>query len=146
MLGGYCAGERKEFEMDHTSKVIVAGTRTFEDYRFAEERLDYLLSNFFREGRPIEIVSGGAAGADRIGEMYAKKRNLRLKVFKADWDKYGKAAGPIRNKEMAEYAEQCVVFWDGRSTGTLNMINEAKLHGIDSRIIYYGKRHAKDEK
>jgi hypothetical protein len=69
-----------------------------------------------------EIVSGGARGVDRLGERYARKRGLPCKVFPAQWAKYGKSAGPIRNAEMAKYTDYGVAVWDGVSRGTANMI------------------------
>ena len=62
-----------------------------------------------------EIVSGGAKGVDRLGEWYARQRGLPCKAFPAQWAKYGKSAGPIRNAEMAEYADYGVAVWDGVS-------------------------------
>ena len=60
-----------------------------------------------------------------------------MKEFKADWVKYGKAAGPIRNEEMAKYADACIVFWDGKSPGAKSMIALAKKYELKLRVIYY---------
>jgi hypothetical protein len=114
-------------------KVVVAGSREFEDYTFLEKKLNHIFSKWhFSE---IEIVSGGAKGVDHLGEMYAQAKGCALKVFPADWEKHGKAAGPIRNKEMAEYATHLVAFWDGESRGTKNMIDTAKKLGLKIRVI-----------
>ena len=83
-------------------KVIVAGSRDFKDYALLKEFLDKLV--IFRSGF-TEIVSGTASGADKLGERYAQEHNLAIKRFPADWEKYGKAAGHIRNRQMAEYAD-----------------------------------------
>jgi len=69
-----------------------------------------------------EIVSGGARGVDRLGERYARQRGLPCTVFPAQWGKYGKSAGPIRNAEMAKYADYGVAVWDGESRGTAHML------------------------
>lgn len=70
-----------------------------------------------------EIVSGGAAGADRLAEEIAEIYGLRIRVFKANWKKYGKAAGMIRNGDIIDNCDCALVFWNGESKGTLNSIN-----------------------
>lgn len=72
-----------------------------------------------------EIVSGGAKGADFFGERYAKDNNIPLKIFKADWKKYGKGAGHIRNEEMAKYTDLVMVMINNNSSGSRNMIKNA---------------------
>lgn len=115
-------------------KVIVAGTRTFKDYDYLKETLDKILSKRLPN---VEIVSGAARGADELGEIYATKHDLSIRCFPADWDKYGKSAGPRRNKQMAEYADACVVFWDGKSKGTKSMIQFATELGLPTRVVHY---------
>ena len=73
----------------------------------------------------VEIISGGAKGADLLGEQYASNKNLHVKLFPADWAQYGKSAGIKRNSEMAQYADHCICFWDGQSKGTEKMISLA---------------------
>lgn len=68
-----------------------------------------------------EVVSGAAAGIDKDGEQWAEVRKTKIKRFPADWKNKGKAAGPIRNKQMAEYADAVLLFWNGRSPGSKNM-------------------------
>lgn len=116
------------------TKVIVAGTRTFDDYNLLRDKLDKLL--VLLNGN-IEIVSGGAKGADTLGEKYAKMKGYRLTRKEADWETNGKSAGYIRNEEMAKYADKCVVFWDGESKGTKHMIDLAKKNGLEVRVIRY---------
>ena len=122
--------------MENTSeilKVIIAGGRDFDDYKRLKTVCDFTLFKYDN----IEIVSGGAKGADALGERYAKEKGYEVKHFRADWDKHNKAAGPIRNKEMAEYADACIVFWDGLSKGTQNMIKNASGQGLKLRVISY---------
>jgi len=71
-----------------------------------------------------EVVSGKARGVDTSGENFAKSINVTVKDFPADWNKYGKAAGAIRNRQMAEYCDVAIIIWDGYSSGSLNMMNE----------------------
>ena len=108
-------------------KVIIAGSRTFQDYELLKSYADYKLSHI---DDTIEIVSGSARGADALGERYAKDRGYCLKIFPADWERYGKAAGYRRNAEMAGYADALIAFWDGKSRGTMHMINLAKQHKL----------------
>ena len=85
-----------------------------------------------------EVVSGGARGIDHMGEMYAYGNSLDLKVFPANWNEHGKAAGPIRNQEMAKYADALIAIWDGKSRGTKNMINNAKKAGLEVFVYEVG--------
>lgn len=114
-------------------KVIVAGSRGFNDYDLMKSNLDFLFSN----KESVEIISGTAYGADKLGERYACDNKLKLHKFPADWDKYGKSAGYIRNVEMAKFADAVVVFWDGKSKGTTHMINIAIDLNLPLRIIRY---------
>lgn len=104
------------------TKIIIAGGRDFDDYDYLIDSCDKVLNQYDN----IELVGGGAEGADAMGKHYAELRQYNYKQFYADWDKYGKAAGPIRNKQMAEYGNVLIVFWDGKSRGSANMINQAK--------------------
>ena len=115
-------------------KVIVAGSRGFSDYRMLSVKLDSLLKN----QTEIEIVSGGARGADKLGERYAKERGFACRIFPADWKNLGNKAGFVRNEEMARYGNACVVFWDGTSRGTANMIRLSQKYGLSLRVVRFG--------
>lgn len=116
--------------------VIVAGGRDFNNYKLMCEKLDFYLSDISKMYNII-IVSGTADGADRLGERYALERNYEVVKFPPNWNKYGKAAGPIRNKEMSEVASGCIVFWDKKSKGTRNMIETAREKNLEIKIVYY---------
>ena len=124
-------------------KVIIAGGRDFKNYSLLKAKCNLLLMNalsFDSVGRlkeELEIVSGTANGADKLGEKYAKESGASLKQFPADWDKHGKSAGYIRNKEMAKYSTHLIAFWDGKSKGTKHMIDLAKEEGLKVRIVNY---------
>src|SRR5690606_7546267 len=109
--------------------------RNFNDFRLLEKTCDTFLRNQDKES--LEIVSGGAKGADRCGEAYAINNAIKLKVFKADWDTLGKSAGYVRNSQMAEYADCLIAYWDGKSKGTKHMINLAVEKGLDLRVVRY---------
>jgi len=114
-------------------KVIVAGTRGFDNYGWLVDRLDFLL----QDQTGVEIVSGGARGADSLGERYAQERGLVCTRFVAEWDRYGKRAGILRNEQMGQYADALVAFWDGRSVGTKHMIQWAQGRGLKVRVIRF---------
>jgi hypothetical protein len=82
----------------------------------------------------VEIVSGCANGADKLGERYADDSGYGITRFPAEWKLYGKQAGYIRNKQMAEYATHCVCFWDGQSKGTKMMIDLASHYQLKTEI------------
>lgn len=95
-------------------KVIIAGGRNFTDYQRLTKTCNKLLEN----ETGIEIVSGAYyKGADLLGEQYAKEKGYKLTQFPANWKRYGKAAGPKRNQEMANYADALIAFWNGKSNG-----------------------------
>ena len=114
-------------------KVIIAGSRDFKDYTMLTRYCDKILLNQIN----IEIVSGTASGADRLGEKYTIKKGYPIKKFPADWDKFKKAAGPIRNRKMAEYADGLIAFWNSKSKGTENMIQEANKLNLKVKVIKY---------
>lgn len=118
-------------------KVIIAGTRDFNDYAFLKKNVDYFLQGINPNNEEIEIVSGNARGADKLGERYAKEHNLPVKLFPANWDKYGKRAGYLRNQEMANYADVLIAFWDEKSKGTKHMIDIAKKQGLTVIVVGY---------
>jgi hypothetical protein len=104
-------------------KIIVAGSRSIESLGVVTRAIEE--SGF----KITEIVSGHAKGVDRLGEQYALMRGIPTKIFPANWDKHGKAAGPMRNREMADYADAAIVVWDGVSVGTKHMIYEMNKRG-----------------
>jgi len=118
-------------------KLIIAGSRTFNNYEFLAETISRLYTS---KGIKItEIVSGGARGADKLGERYAKENLMPVKIFPAAWDCYGKSAGFRRNIKMAEYGDMVIVFWDGKSVGTKHMINIAQSKGLKVEIVQIEK-------
>jgi hypothetical protein len=119
-----------------TYKVIIAGTRKFADYTLLCSSCDRLLS---QKGltHDIIIVSGTARGADKLGERYAKERGYNVELFPADWENKGRAAGYIRNADMANNADALIAFWDGTSHGTAHMIDIARKKNLPVRVIRY---------
>ena len=119
------------------TRVIVCGSRGFNDREKCFKYLDKLLSDV----ESFEIVSGHAAGADLLGEEYANAKGAKLTVFKPDWNKYGRAAGPVRNQQMLDYAllgrAIVIVFWDDKSRGSKDMFDRARKAGAEVHIIHY---------
>lgn len=118
------------------TRVIVAGSRYFNNKTLMFKKLDEVMQTL---SAPVEIVSGHCRGADILGEEYARKNNIPLITFPADWNKYGKRAGYIRNKQMAEYAQKdngiLVAFPMGESRGTMMMIAIAKAYHLQCVVI-----------
>ena len=84
-----------------------------------------------KEGLKItEVVSGTAKGVDRLGEAWANKNKVKIKPFPANWNKYGKSAGFLRNSEMADYADVLIIIWDGKSKGSKMMKEIAEKEGL----------------
>ena len=119
----------------NTYKVIIAGSRNYDDYDQLSNVCNHLLKEI---EEPIEIVSGAAKGADTLGELYAKEQGFKCTRFPAVWHKFGKKAGPIRNIQMAEYADALIAFPIGKSIGTRHMISMARKRNLD---VAYGTRN-----
>lgn len=112
-------------------KIIIAGSRHYRDYH----QFKALCNQYFQTLPPeIEIVSGGAPGADAMAERYAAEHGYPVKIFPADWNQFPRTAGHIRNAEMAAYADALFAFWDGKSKGTESMIKAAKRRRLKVTI------------
>lgn len=110
-------------------KVIIAGSRSITNYETIKELLEPYKNVI------TEVVSGTARGVDKLGERWADNNNILIKRFPANWDEFGKAAGYIRNKEMAIYSDACIVFWDCKSSGSKHMINLAEKYKLRKKIF-----------
>lgn len=128
-------------------RIIICGTRAMTDERWVFKKLDEALA-LLKNKHPI-IISGTAPGPDTLGEQWVFHRSrekqcpMSVVRFHPDKEKHGSPACYfIRNRDMAEYASQrkpgyCIAFWDGESTGTADMIKQAKKHGLKIRIIRF---------
>lgn len=114
-------------------KLAVVGSRSFSDYDLLKEKLDKIHSR-----KTVRlVVSGGAAGADRLAEKWAGENGIEVKVFFPDWQKYGKRAGFLRNEQIIESADVVIAFWDGHSRGTQHSINLAKNRDIPVHVVTF---------
>lgn len=115
-----------------TSHIGVVGCRDFHDYATFCAVLERIVEGWRRKrriGRTITIVSGGATGADTLAAQYAEEHDLELEIFPAQWQRYGKAAGPKRNRQIVVACDRIVAFWDGSSRGTASTLEiAAELH------------------
>lgn len=109
-------------------RVIIAGSRSYTDY-------SVLCQAITESGFDITtIISGGATGVDALGEKYAMEHNIPLERFPAEWTKYGKAAGPMRNRTMAQSADALIALKTPNSLGTADMIRQATKHGLKAYV------------
>jgi predicted Rossmann fold nucleotide-binding protein DprA/Smf involved in DNA uptake len=111
-------------------KVIIAGCRSVTPGLAAVFLLEAIEASGWA-GRITEVVSGCARGIDAAGDAYALEHGIRVSYFPADWRRDGRAAGPIRNRKMAAYADALLAVWDKKSRGTKNMIDEARRARLD---------------
>ena len=110
-------------------RVIVAGSRNFNDWRLAYQTLNE------HKDEIKEVICGDAKGADTIGAKWAEENRIKVNHFPADWQKYGAAAGYVRNKQMGDIADKLIAFWDGKSPGTKHMIEYMRELGKDIEVI-----------
>ena len=106
---------------EKTLYLLIVGSRSISNYMQVGPALDALLEDY--PFSKYVVVSGGSTGVDYLAELWAEKHGFEKKIFKADWDSYGKKAGYMRNEEMHKYIFQfeyrlVVAFWDGKSKGT----------------------------
>ena len=107
------------------------GSRSFNDCVLLEQELNKLFNeNEEFAGKEIKIISGMALGADTLAVDYADNHKLTKILFPANWKRYSRVAGFLRNEDMLSLATHLIAFWDGKSNGTRYMIEIAKGKGI----------------
>lgn len=133
-------------------RLIIAGGRDFKDFKTLCKLVDKLLADKIKQGYHIVIVSGGARGADSLGEDYADLRGYEKDVMDANWKdlttppvsiaenqygKYNRLAGMVRNHSMGDCSDALVVFWDGLSSGSADMMTYMRGLKKPVRVQYY---------
>lgn len=103
-------------------KVLVCGGRDFKNEKLLEETLSEYKIDF--------IIDGGAMGADYLAYAYAVMHNIKHESFPAEWKEFGKAAGPIRNKQMLDEGKPDLVIAFPGGRGTANMVEQAEKAGV----------------
>jgi len=112
-------------------KVLVCGSRHWDDDRKILDRLSKLPKGTF-------IIQGGANGADSMAKRAAKLLGFTVWTVSAEWNKFGKAAGPTRNRRMLDLEPDLVIAFHNdltTSKGTIDTINEAKRRGIKVEVV-----------
>ena len=131
-------------------RIIIAGSRDFNDYRLLHDKCHEIFDELSKEGLlsgnmkkdipNMEIVSGTARGADQLGEKFGKEYGIKIKRMAAEWDRYGRSAGYKRNEQMALYAKEddgvLIAYWNG-SKGTKHMIDLANKHGLKVFVVEF---------
>ena len=108
-------------------RVLVCGGRDYNNYQKV-----YAILDQYKETLPITtLIQGGAKGADFAAKLWAKKHNIEVLDFLADWETYGKAAGPIRNSEMLVRGKPDLVIAFPGAKGTANMVSQAREAGVE---------------
>lgn len=113
-------------------KTIIAGSRQLDIYQ-DQYKVWVVADAVIKSGFDVtEVVSGGCRGIDLAGEAWARAMipPIPIKPFQPDWEKHGKAAGPIRNGEMADYADALILIWNGTSRGSADMKKKAEQKGL----------------
>lgn len=121
---------------DHSVRMIVTGSRGFRDESLFKAVIDEVLSEFKKND--IELISGMASeGPDKMVLDYAKLYEFPLMEFPARWDIYGKQADMMRNADMGVYATHILVFHDGSSKGTANMLQVAQKEHLVTKVVLF---------
>ena len=118
------------------TKILICGGRHFNDYDVFSEKVNAVFNELGITREETELVSGGCEGTDKMAERFAEENIIPIRVFSADWKKYGKAAGPIRNKQMVDYIKDSeeryvIAFTSDKTKGTRNTIKLAVKNGIE---------------
>ena len=127
-------------------RVIIAGSRNFSDYELLKKSVIEIITKKTMLPDLTRIISGGARGADTLGERFANEMGLEISRFIPDWDGLGKRAGYVRNAEMAKFAVEddndgmLIAFWDGQSRGTKHMIDLANKYGLEVHVVNYKEK------
>ena len=102
-------------------RIVVAGSRCFHDYALAENYINFCIRELYPR-YTLVFLSGCCSGADMIGEQYAREHGFKVEYYPAQWERFGRFAGPIRNDEMAKNCDYVICFWDGKKQR--NTIND----------------------
>lgn len=116
-------------------RILVCGGRDYDDAERLVKELDIIVAEYVPKDARLVLIHGGAHGADAIAESWAEWHNLDIMAFPADWDRYGRAAGVIRNAQMLEEGQPDLVVAAPGGTCTANMVRQAQAAGIPTIIL-----------
>jgi len=122
-------------DWDFNMKLAIVGSRVFNDYELLKKWTSIYITNSW--GTNIIIISGGAKGTDTFAEQFAIESGFETYIYLPDWNKYGKSAGFKRNQQIIDNCDILLAFWDGKSKGTQDSINKAKLAKKPTFIVYF---------
>lgn len=128
----YNRGKGNRTEM----KTIIAGSREITDYQRVINAVSMI------DWQITAVICGMARGVDKLGEKFALQNQIPVHYYPAEWHIHGKSAGYLRNVEMAKNADALIAIWDGKSRGTMHMINIARDHNL--RVFVYSPDHERD--
>lgn len=126
--------------------LLIAGSRGYTNYPEFKLRVDKRLKGL--DLSKVLIIEGGARGVDRLARQYAIEQGIQYKTFEAEWDKYGKKAGMLRNEKMAELATHAMLFWDGESPGTRNMrdiCEQYEIPFVEIRVKIHDRKNKEED-
>ncbi len=131
-------------------KILICGGRHFNEYDVFSKTVNSVLNDLEIHQDQIELVSGGCEGTDKMAERYAEENSISISVFNADWKRYGRAAGPIRNRQMIDYIKDSdhsyvIAFTSDRTKGTRNTIELASKNSIEVFQFDYRLLNDSDE-
>jgi len=112
------------------TRIVVSGWRDYTDYAEFSKVMHLVVG-----GRAVELIAGDASGADAMTQRYAREHALPFTMFPADWRRYGKGAGPIRNCAMVAVAQELVAFQKEGTPGTQNAIDEARKAALKITVV-----------
>lgn len=128
-LVGYYKSKKLMLSMN----ILVCGSRNIKDKDVIYECIENAIQEI--DCDDMKLISGDANGVDKISQDWAKDNNVKIDIYQPNWNKYGKAAGPIRNSQMIKNADFVVAIWDEESSGTKDTIIKAKEHNI-THIVF----------
>ncbi len=125
---GSTLGNAREMARRAGGRVCVSGSRDYEHLANVDRVLLAL-------PRGIVVVHGGAEGVDRRADEVARRVGVEVEVWKADWERYGRRAGPLRNRQMVASCDFLLAFWNGVSRGTASAIQAAVDEDVPFEIV-----------
>lgn len=116
-------------------KLLVCGSRSIENDHWVFNKIDdYILELEFNR-KDVTIIEGAARGVDLSAKRWAQTHGLEILEYPAEWDKYGRSAGYIRNDIMVRECDYCLILWDGESKGTRHDIDLCKKYHKNYNVV-----------
>lgn len=112
-------------------RIAIIGSRGFNNYTLLQSTLEKY------KDKITVVVSGGARGADTLGEQWAKENDKDTDIYLPDWDKHGKGAGFIRNTKIVKNSDGVIAFWDGKSRGTQHSFELCEKFNKPIKIVKF---------